>query len=459
MAIAECKPLSNGKVCQLKSLVFLLMILGSILIVFYPHQLFKTLVSYIAIFAVLVSIPFAGRGTRIVCLGLLGVGAYLMFNSGASLDYWVEAMGKNVSLLVLLITVPLLGMPLEIGEYIEVLDSLTAKYMKRRWQMYWVPAICSHIFGVFMNIGAVPLTYKITARGAVLNCFSILTKSISRGVGTIFFWSPNTVAVALVLDYLNVPWPQFFCFGILFASIALVLGYISDFMIKKETKNEKLVEIQYCYYNIDKFKVIQLAAYGVIFLSAIIMIEIASSFSVINMVPIIALIYPALWLLLMRRKESLVGGYLDYFKNHANKYDSEVILFTSAGFFSSALSISGWSEKLCHLIMHFAGKSVVSVSLTILVTIVLTSIAGIHPMISVSTFAALDTSTIGIDPVIFALILAGGWSLGSTISPISGNCLVVANIMGKTPLEVSYMNWFYSFWVMVALLLFVTWIS
>lgn len=460
MAIAEFQSLFGRKVRQLKNLILLSMTLGSVIVVFYPHPLLELLVSYIVIFVILCSIPFADRGTRIVCLGLLGVGAYLMYHSGASLEYWFKAIGKNVSLLVLLVTVPLLGMPLKTGGYTKVLDGLTARYMKKRWQIYWVPAIFSHVLGVFMNIGAAPLTYEITARGSVLNYPGILTKSISRGVGTIFFWSPNTVAVALVLGYLNVSWPHFFHFGISFAVIALILGYLSDLIINKNIKNDelKLIITSSSDDIIDKLKLVQLVAYGVIFLALIFIIEVAGSLSLINVVPIIALTYPALWLLLSGGKESIASDYLDYFKNRVNKYDSEVILFAAAGFFSSALTVSGWSERLCYYIMHLAGYSLFSISLTILITIVLASIAGIHPMITVSAFAALDTATIGIDPVLFALILTGGWSLGSTVSPISGNCLVVANTMGKTPVEVAFANWFYAFWVMPALLLFIVWV-
>jgi len=73
--------------------------------------------------------------------------------------------------------------------------------------------------------------------------------------------------------------------------------------------------------------------------------------------------------------------------------------------------------------------------------VILTSIIGIHPMVLVSAFAtSLDAAAMGFNPVNLALVLIAGWSLGATVSPMSGTTLMVGSLTGKTPMEVAYGN-------------------
>lgn len=442
----------------IKSLVLFLIIMFSIVNVFYPNLFVKTIVSYITIVLLVFSLPFAGRSTKIVSITLFVIGAYLMYISHASLNYWTEAMSRNTGLLVLLIVVPLLGIPLKYAGYIQVLDSLAFKYTKKGYQQYWLPSLFSHGLGFFMNIGAVSLTYDISARGKVAENAAMLARAISRGTGTIFLWSPNTVAVALVLEYVEVPWTQYFYLGFSFAVIALVCGYISEILgeLKRKKGKKSYANIinnsrQY----VDKWKLIQLLTYITSFLLFVLLIEIKSNISVISMIPVVSFVLPAFWLSILGYKKSILNSYFNYFTEKAHRYDGEVVLFVAAGFFSSALIVSGYSERLCDFIMSFSGNSTASITFTILGTIVLGSLIGIHPMISVSTFAAsLDVNNFGFSPVYLALVLAGGWSLGSTISPISGNILVVANVTGRKSMEIVYGNLMYAVFVFLMLAVF-----
>lgn len=442
-----------------KSIVLFLIIIASIVFVFFPVQPAGIIVNYITILLFVLSLPFAERETRIIGLLIFIIGAYLMHVSDASSSLWIEAMGKNSGLLVLLIAVPLLGIPLKSAGYVEVLDSLANNYMKKKCMMYWVPSLFSHILGFFMNIGAVPLTYDITARGKVAERASMLANAISRGTGTVFLWSPNTVAVALVLEYLDVPWPRYFYLGFSFAVLALLLGYLSEILTdrkKIDTLRKNFNLINQPAQPVDKLKLVQLITYISLFILFILLIEIKSTLSVISVIPVIALLMPAIWLFVLGYKKHIPGSYYNYFAEKSHKYDGEVVLFVAAGFFSSALIISGWSDVFCGYIIGFSGDSTTSIAFTILATIIITGLIGIHPMISVSTFAAsLDITGLGLDPVHLALVLAAGWSLGSTISPIAGNVLVVANVTGKKPIQVTHGNLLYSLFVFMAVMAFI----
>ncbi|MFZ5649368.1 MAG: hypothetical protein ACOY4I_00745, partial [Bacillota bacterium] len=299
---------------EFKKLTVLLMVAGFVLYVFFPAPFLREVLNYIVFTAVIISLPFTGRGSAAVCLVLFGTGFYLIKVSGNGWQFCLEAMGKNISLLALVITVPLLGIPLKSGGYVRVLDDLAAKYMGSRRRMYLVPALFSHVLGVFMNIGAVPLTHEITGRGRVNGYPGILARSISRGFGAALMWSPNMIATAVVLGYLGVAWQDYVKLGILFAAISLFLGFATDFLnrergIEGQDSRGGLQQNR----RIDRKKMGELVATAVIFLSVVIFIETGTSLKVIDIVPVMSLVFPVVWLIMLGLKHKVNESYKEYF--------------------------------------------------------------------------------------------------------------------------------------------------
>lgn len=444
----------RGYLAPVKRLLILLMVFGFIIQVIFPAPFLSMAINYVVLAAVMVSLPFTGPGTRIVCAALFLSGSYFIYTSGWGWSYGIEAMGRNINLISLLITIPLLGLPLKLGGYISVLDALASKYMRKKNQMYLVPAIFSHILGVFMNVGAVPLTYEITARGRITNHQGLLARSISRGFGAALLWSPNMIATSLVLGYLAVPWQSYVKMGVLFAVVCLLTGFLMDIFQKEEGIDSGSSADPPENQRIDRFRLFQVIFAAFIFLSIIIIIETKTDMRVIDIVSLMALIFPAVCLFLLGRGSSVGKGYTDYFRNSVGRYDGEVVLFVAAGFFSSAFAVSGWSDQLCSYVMYYS-TSMASVALIVLVIIMITSIVGIHPMIPVSAFAtSLNASAMGINPVDLALVLIIGWSLGAIASPMSGTNLVVGSLTGKTSAQVAYSNLVYSLSVSALVVLY-----
>ena len=454
--------MANIKECcepqKFKSLVLASIVVINIVYVFYPYGVAKALISCATILLLALSLPYAGRGNKWVSITLFAIGAYLMSISGAGASDWIEAVIKNTGLLVLLIVVPLLGIPLKSAGYVKVLDAVASNYMQKNYQLYWIPGLFSHILGFFMNIGSVPLTYYITARGKVAQRAAMLAKTLSRGTGAIFFWSPGTVAVALVLEYLQVPWPEYFLLGLAFAAVALVWGYLVEVMVNlknKENNKNHFVSPDSAKQPVHLPSLMQLIVYMALFLLMIILIDLHTHISIITVIPMVAVTMPALWLVILGHRRMVKRAYVEHFVTKAHQHDGEVVLFVAAGFFSSALIISGWSDWICNYIMNFSGNSNASIAFTILGTIVLASLVGIHPMITVSTFAtSLDVNSLGFSPVYLALLFAGGWSLGSTISPITVNVLIVANVTGVKPMDIVRNNLLHACLVFATIIIF-----
>lgn len=447
----------TGHLANIKSLVFTLMVLAYMLQLAFPAPILGALVNLITTFAVILCLPFVTRGSKAICLVLIFSGAYLIYSSGAGWNYMLEAMGRNTNLMVLIMVVPVMGLPLRYGGYVGVLDALAERYLSSRHRMYLVPALFCYILAVFTNLGSVPLTYEITARGRLAGDQGLLARSLSRGFSAALFWSPNMIVTALVLTYLQLPMQNYIGLGFSFAIIALAAGFAAELLRRRggaAWTDPGGVSRPY----VDRVKLGQLAAAGAVFLLLVILIETETNLQVTSVVPVTALVLPAVWLYLLGGRESIREGYGDYFQNRINRYGEEVALFASAGFFTGALALSGWSQKLSFCIMHFSGHSKAATALTMLGAIVLASLVGIHPLVLVSAFAAtLDPAALGLMPAQMALVLIAGWALGSNVSPVSGVCLTVSGLTGKTPLEVGYGNLLYIVLVTAAIELYMAW--
>ncbi|MCG8400585.1 MAG: hypothetical protein MJA84_03205 [Firmicutes bacterium] len=443
---------------RFKSLALVCIVAINFVYVFYPYAAAKALISCATLLLLALSLPYAGRGNKWVSVTLFVIGAYLMLISGAGAADWMEAVIKNTGLLVLLIVVPLLGIPLKSAGYVQVLDVMASNYMQKNYQLYWIPGLFSHILGFFMNIGSVPLAYEITARGKVAQRAALLARTLSRGTGAIFIWSPSTVAVALVLEYLQVPWTGYFLLGFAFAVTALVWGYLTEVLVNLKNKvydTPNAVSPGGAKRPVHLPSLMQIIVYMALFLLMIMLIDLCTPISIIAVIPMVAVTMPALWLVISGHRGMIKSAYVEHFVTKAHQHDGEVVLFVAAGFFSSALILSGWSDGICNYIMNFAGHSNASIAFTILGAIVLASLVGIHPMITVSTFAtSLDVSSLGFGPVYLALLLAGGWSLGSIISPIAGNVLIVASVTGGKPMEIVCNNLLHACLVFATIVIF-----
>ena len=415
------------------------------------------LLSLLTLAAVALSLPYTGRSTRYMCLGLFAAGFYLILSSGGGWQPMLQAMEKNTALLVLIITVPLLGVPLRYGGYVEALDALAARHMRTRHQMYWVPALFSHALGVFMNIGALPLAHEITARGKLSGHPGLLAKSLSRGFGAAMVWSPNMIATATVLELLKVPWQSYFHQGLMVAFCILLTGYLVDLWGKEwRLAGAGPGPGGECPY-LDRIKLLQLMLASFAFFAIVLLVEMNTSYPVIRTLPLLALAFPAAWLLLLGKKEFITAGYADYLLNKVNKHDGEVVLFAAAGFFTAALAFSGWSGKLSQYLMLFTSDSRFSAALIIMLAIMISSQVGIHPMVMASAFAtSVDPQSIGFTPVQMALVLTSSWALGANAAPLSGTCLVVGGVTGRPPHEVAYANILHVLLVSSLVLLYVS---
>ncbi|MBF7083656.1 hypothetical protein IT084_11790 [Desulfallas sp. Bu1-1] len=411
----------------------------------------NTVLSIVCLFCILICFSAVRGVTRSVALILFLSGALLLVFAGADVKLWLIAVTQNANLITLLVLVPVFGMPLKYGGYYQVLDAMVDRYMNHRHRIYWVPALLGHFFGALMNMGAIPVVYKLIIHGKLPRVFQSVPGAILRGFSSSIYWSPNMVSVALVTYYLRVPWAEFARGGIILTLISLLVGWLIHLITDGKPQNHMDTNLP-AREGIDRKKLAELFVFCSLFLGTIIYIATETAIPVLDAVPLLALAYPVFWLGVLGKGCVILEAYEDYMRYTLPGFASEIVMFLGAGFVAAALSITSIGDKISLFLKDFIGLNPYLLCFFIVSSIVLFSVVGVTPMVTVMAYSAsLNPALMGLSSHLLSLVLVGGWATSVLVSPFTGVTLIMSGLTQKSSFEIARSNWLFG-GVMVLLL-------
>lgn len=403
------------------------------------YSLFITLSAILLIIVVIQTVPYIGKFNRTISLALFLLGGVFLLNTTSSMNDWITAFSANAGLVVLFIALPFLNFPFYYDEYESALRDFYAKNIKGLFQFSNFSTLMTYSLSSLVNIGSFPIVYNVVRKSTDLkNKEKTLCQCMMRANTAALFWSPNFVAVAVILHYLNIPWIKIVPMGLILSLLVIISIWIS--VLAKI----KVYRIEYQEDNIDQCSHGQgknrLRSLGLIFIQLILLVvffNIFTDLNILTIVPLIAFIYPFL-LAIMRQK---LAVYKNKFKNYYNvkllNINNEIIIFAAAGFFGKSLEISGVG-KIIPSLLHLENiNSPFLATLIILALVIFTGIIGIHPVVTCSVIAStILPETLGITLYSYAFTLLAAYGLSVLVSPFSGTTLVTAGLFKRTSWDV-----------------------
>jgi len=406
---------------------------------FYGSSQLTTFCSILLIFIVAQALPDLPKTNLRVCLGLLIIGGLLLILKGASPALWLAAISKNAGLVTLFVAVPLIGLPLNYDRFEEELKNLALRHLTGVWGFCLLIAIVTHLLGVIISIGAVPLVYELFKNNARLyNAEKLFIIALLQGYMTTGFWSPAWASMAVVTHSLAIPWLNIIPWGIVFAIIGLTL---SQFLIFLELRRRSGI-----YHNltpdlqvkVDWKKIIILILLIAGFIGAIILIDLATGWDLLTIIPIVSLLFPLGTAFILRKGSQMRQGFRNYYTNSLLKVKNEVVLFTSAGFLGKALEVSGVGEIIPQLLPAWLHDYPLVTIFMLMSIMILVSMPGIHPVVSGSALVgAINPATLGISTMVFGLTILTGWALSILLSPFSAISLIMSGYEGVPSWNIS----------------------
>lgn len=382
------------------------------------------------------------RMNLVICSALFIIGILLLSYNNVPFKMWLLAVNKNAGLATMLITIHLLGLPFLNDNYQNELKHFAQKYMTNVFRFSILVNITSHIIGACVNLGSLPITYRLFADNAKLyKSEKIFISSLMHGYIGAGFWAPAWASMAVVDLELSINWLSIVPIGVVislvFTVCSLLWNYI-DFKrhadIYADITTDQAVEIKWS----DLRALIVLTLSIII---SIIIIDHALHWEIFITVALVAIVFPIISSLLLGRINKYKNDMLDYYNINLLRVKNEVLLFIAAGFFGKSLELSGVIKQLPGILPAWFSEYALISIFFIMALMMLVSIVGIHPIVSSTAIVTtLNINIVGLTPSAYAITIIIGFALATMISPFSGASLIISGLSGVHPWKLALKN-------------------
>ncbi|MEH7442656.1 hypothetical protein V7201_10170 [Bacillus sp. JJ1122] len=415
--------------------------IGYILLQMAPVTEVERLVSLIALAVIVVVMPGIRGTTLVISVLLLLAAVSLMAYHHVPAQEWLKSLRINITLVAIFLVVPLLGIPVKAGGYVEALKIVLNKKMNEPYFFYLGTTFLTHILGVVLNIGSVSIVNQLTAASNI-KAPRLVANAINRGFVTTIFWSPYFSAMALILSQLPIKWSS-----IVFYSMGLsIIGILVSLLIDRsqikasfpEEQGEKgLYQDKETLINARK-KVFELFTYLIVITAAVLILEFMTGYSIVLMICLVSLAFPLLWCVFSGKSTV----YFQEFQQHVYigipRMKKEIVLFLIAGFFSGAFIHADLSNTLINFIQNIFGSFHLGTAFFLSFIVFLTALIGIHPIVVVTIcVTSLKPELIGFSPEYFAVLLLASWGITNPVAPATAVNNLLANLLKVDLLELS----------------------
>ncbi|PTL37759.1 hypothetical protein [Alkalicoccus saliphilus] len=406
-------------------LTIVIIMLLAIIFLFYSFITLPYIVEVMGVLTLLLYLLLVFRTkwlTLIISFLMVGSGFYLSLPDD-SLREWSISFTSNLPLILLILTVPVLSIPLQIGKYDIFIKDLIKTYGRNPKKLYFTISLTFFFLGPILNLAVIKIVDSLLQRVNLPVAF--LGKAYSRGFTATIAWSPFYAALLLVLLTLDMSLMEYLPYGIFLGILHLITA---NLVFMKESKNIDL--------NFDAGKNVRirpLLELCTVFLTFFLTIYFLGSLFAIEMIPVIILsvvITAIIWSIYIGQtgeffKETKYYGGVRIFGS-AN----EVILFLSAGFFGAMAAQTTVGDSINILALQISDWSILLFIIFLISTTTVLAFFGIHQIVTITIFAtSIAAEEAGISTVIFALILMSAWAIATLFSPITPVNVIITNIL------------------------------
>lgn len=413
-------------------------------------------ISFVILVAIVWILPSMRGMPLYITSFLLTAGLFLMLYHQAPSIEWISSVRINLPLVAIFIVVPLLGIPVRTGGYVDALKIVLANNMNKPYFFYMGTNLLTHLLSIVINIGSISIASELTKASDIKNP-KLIANAINRGYIMTVYYSPYFSSMALVLAFLPIKWSSIVLYSLGLVVISIIVSFLLD---RKEIKESAWLEADKEPLFIEKKevvkakkKVLELAIYLVLITVAVLFFESITSASMVLMVSLVSLLFPFLWCLIFRKG----NVYREEFKRHVfvglPRMKNEIVLFLVAGFFSGAFIYADLGQSLMSIMQNTFGSFYIGSAFFISITIFLAALIGIHPIVIITVFVtSITPELIGLSPEYFAILLLVSFGVSNTISPSTAVNNLLANLLNVGLVDVS-LRWNFKFAIIMMLII------
>ncbi|PAV28309.1 hypothetical protein CIL05_16870 [Virgibacillus profundi] len=399
--------LSNG--------VIVILIVTFIIGQLFPNPFFFAVYTILTAVVAIIGVFYSRGLPRIFGLIMVVIGCSVFFYQQQPLEIWAEGITRNLPLVCLIVVVPVLGIPIGLGDYHRHLAGITSRFQQKPQFMYLFISGLFSLIAPITNLGSMYIIHAMLQKLKLPD--RLLGRVYARGFTSVHTWSPYFASVFLVVYSLNIPIYQYLPYGLLLSIFQLFVGYYLFKFI--EMRNIELM-IRDSVVNPNYKKMYELFAVLFLLTGFIFALEPFIQLSVSVLITLTVFFFAFLWTVYLRYPGHFFKEVNEYRKIIIPSRANEVNLLLTAGFFGLVLThtpVSGYIQNV------WGGMANISIFLLIVMTIsliTLLSFIGVHQIVTISALVAtVSYDELGIHVMVMAMMLLSAWSVAATISPVS----------------------------------------
>jgi hypothetical protein len=393
---------------------------------FVGNQWLQYIVVLFALLAFISSVAKADRFPRIIGILMMTVGFVIELSKGTGMDGISNGIFMILPLLCLITLAPLLSTPLRLGGYFESVSYLLRNLLHQPKKLYAGITGTLFVLSPILNLGSVRIINDFLEELKLPPAMS--AKSYVVGFSTAMLWSPYFASVTLILHYQNVPYSEFFFYGISFSILSLVVGNL--LFVYWEKRNPMRIEGAGQFVRFgksDKNNILKLILFVILLITSCLLIESFTHWSMVVIVCLLSVIVPLFFGLVSRSWKALLPYLRDYRDRTVPMLNNEIMLFMSAGMLAYALKGTSIMNGVSNILILLANQSFILFAIAIILIVFCITYMGIHQIAAVGVLAMqLDPNELGISSLALSLTLLLTWSTTTALSPFSGLNLMVS---------------------------------
>ncbi len=196
---------------RIRTSICLFSVLLYLLHVIFLWYILGRLVPYTSLASLVVTLPAASAFAKTLTLAFLSIGIALLYSGGhIHWSSFVDSFGSMLSLLSLFSIVPILALPIVVGNYQRSVESFLNQRNPSPKGLYITINALSYLLATLMNIAAIPMMYQAVTgyvkKRAIENPARFLITSIVTGYAMPLSWSPVAAVVMAVTNVTGVRW-------------------------------------------------------------------------------------------------------------------------------------------------------------------------------------------------------------------------------------------------------------
>ncbi len=371
--------------------------------------------------------------------GLFLAGAVILIWSRADIHTWLEALMQNASLATMFTAAPMLALPFYYEDYQGELARFARLKMQFLLSFMLLNAVSGFFLSLLVGVGAVVIAYEMFyPHSKMYDAEELFYPSLTRYNCSPGFLAPAWASIAVTTMATGTPWVSLVPIGLAFGCVYILIDMImlSIHIRRRPGRYPRLQPIAGEKVNYKRILIMLLLA--VIMLGMIGTINAGTGWSLMIVIPIVAISFPLLTALFQRKIPAYRAGMAQYYDKPLLKVRTEIGLFTAAGFLGKALEASGIGAKIPALLPDWLHAYPIFMSIAIMLVIILPSLVGIHAVATgTALLAALTPAAVGMNQMTFVLTVLAGWMISIIVSPFSGAALIVGGYAEQPPWQIS----------------------